>query len=180
MNTTILVIQVAVLAASVSIAATQILVSRGLARNSLIHQALELLNSSDLRPARRRVYGLTGQPPDTWPTEDIEAAELVGGQLSHLGFMLKRRYLRRTDFFNEAWRYRFIRTYAALAPYLEEERRRLDLQEHWIYFEWAARYAYKRSLNGRPWWLRRRWSRLRRSMSSLEEVERKRRENLPP
>jgi hypothetical protein len=136
MNATLAVQGGALLVAALAccIALVQVRVTRGTRHAELIRQALLLLNSVDLRSARREVYKLAGKPVDDWTADEVAAVEIVGSQFSHLGFMIKHRYVPRRAFMN-AWQYRFVRSYAIIEPYLARERIRLELDQHWIYFE---------------------------------------------
>lgn len=150
-----------VAALALLVALTQTRVMRTTTDGSLIHEALALLNSAELRSARRTVYGLTDKDVSVWSEEEKAAVEIVGGQFSHLGFMVKNGYVP-LEAFIEAWEYRFTRTFKIIARYLSSERDKLELPEHWIYFEWLARTACAMRLTKDPWWVSdRRWAQLK-------------------
>jgi hypothetical protein len=103
----------------------------------------EMLQTDDVRNARRIVLGtLANKPVDLWADEEKRAAEKVCSSYDVVAIMVQSGMVP-IDVVADSWRDSLRGTWRILSPLVKAYQVQRNSQEYWDDYEWLARQAVK-------------------------------------
>lgn len=145
--------------AAAVIATVQAIVARRAAHGELMGSMLTEFWREENLGAREIVFTLDAKPATDWTASEVEAAESVARQLSHIGILVKNRYVAERAFMTY-WAEKALRAYVVLEPHINARRLEWNSPDQWLYAEWLGRRAALFLKNRRQLRSTRGWSRL--------------------
>lgn len=109
----------------------------------------DMLQTDDIRNARRIVLGaLAGKPLDSWTDEEKRTAEKVCSSYDTVAIMVRNGMIP-VDVVADSWGDSLRRTWRILSPLVDAYRVQRNSREYWNDYEWLAKQAekYQRSLS---------------------------------